>query len=172
MEFAIDQAGKPHLRHPDRPVLYFNLTNTQGLVVCIVSAAHACVGVDAEAVDRTADYVGLSERFFSPREAAALVSAPPEERPRRFFTCWTLKESYVKARGAGLAIPLDRFAFDVSDDREITFSSIDDDARAWRFAVLDVASAYLTAVAVRTGGPPLSLRTARVSAAGISEQLS
>jgi 4'-phosphopantetheinyl transferase len=171
LRFASDPSGRPYLQHPDRPLLHFNLTNTPGLVVCVVSAAHAYVGVDAEAVDRTADYVGLSKRFFSPQEAAALVGAAPAERPRRFFDCWTLKESYVKARGEGLALPLDRFAFDVSDDRDITFSSADDDARAWRFALLDVSSAFVAAVAARTGGAPLSLRTARLSAAAVSEQL-
>jgi hypothetical protein len=60
----------------------------------------------------------------------------------------------------------------VSNDREITFSSVDDDAHAWRFALLDVSSAYMTAVAARTDGAPLSLRTARLSAAAVSEQLS
>lgn len=171
LRFASDLAGRPYLKYPGRPLIHFNLTNTPGLVACVVSAAHPCVGVDAEAADRTADYIGLSRRFFAPVEAAALAGTAPDDRPRRFFACWTLKESYVKARGTGLALPLDRFAFDVANECEIAFSSADDDARAWRFALLDLSPAYVIAVAARTGGPPLSLRTSRLSAVDLAERL-
>jgi 4'-phosphopantetheinyl transferase len=163
--FAAGPHGKPRIVHPAvTPSLHFNLANTRGLVVCAVSAAHESLGVDAERFDRTVDPVEIAGRFFSPPEAQALGALPASEQSRRFFTYWTLKESYVKARGLGLALPLDKFWFLVEDDAiGVGFAAeLEQDATRLRFALLDAPPSHLIAVGVDTGGAPLSLRAARV----------
>jgi 4'-phosphopantetheinyl transferase len=55
--------------------------------------------------------MAVAERFFSPLEVDALRRLPDHARRDLFFRYWTLKESYIKARGPGLAIPLDAFWF-------------------------------------------------------------
>ena len=76
------------------------------------------LGVDTESVvARDADIDGL-DRYFAPEESAALLALPPRERRRRFFELWTLKESYIKARGMGLAIALDAFRFELGGERQ------------------------------------------------------
>jgi len=163
--FSGDASGKPHITHPAVvPTLHFNLSNTPGLVACAVRVAPAPVGVDAERTERVVDYIGLAKRYFSPSEARALDALPSSDRPRRFFTYWTLKESYVKAKGLGLTIPLDRFSFIVQDDEvRVAFdASLADDERCWRFASLDVPPCHLIGVAANTGGAPLSLRATHI----------
>ena len=54
------------------------------------------------------------DHVVAPTEIAALRALPDAERQRRFFDYWTLKESYIKARGLSLALPVDRFAFTLS----------------------------------------------------------
>lgn len=90
---------------------YVNLSHTDGLVA--VAAARTPVGVDVEDAERRGRTVELADRFFAPAEAKALRALPEAEQRERFFALWTLKESYIKARGLGLAIPLASFAFDL-----------------------------------------------------------
>jgi len=76
-------------------------------VVCVVSVAHQPLGVDAARIDRETDNIPLPERYFSASEVRGLRALPLCEQAQSFFAYWTLKESYVKARGLGLLLPLD-----------------------------------------------------------------
>ena len=110
--FAIGERGKPSISEPAAASgWHFNLSNTRGLVVCAVSGVHSRLGVDVERLDRSNDLLALADRYFSPLEVAELRALPSSEQPSRFFDYWTLKESYIKAHGLGLAIPLDSFSF-------------------------------------------------------------
>jgi 4'-phosphopantetheinyl transferase len=162
--FAINEHGKPRISSPAvTPPLYFNLANTPGMVVCVVSVAHEPLGVDAERIDREAGAIGLAERYFSASEVRRLRSLPACEQPRRFFAYWTLKESYIKARGLGLALPLDQFSFLLDEEISVVFDrTLDDDAARWRFALLDAPPHHMIAVGVETGGAALSLRATQV----------
>jgi len=83
----------------------FNLTHAGDLAVLALSAES--VGVDLELV-RPIDWRKISARYFHPGEQAYLLSsADPLES---FFWIWTLKESYVKAEGSGLSVPLGKFS--------------------------------------------------------------
>ncbi len=113
--FATGAHGKPYVAHPrlTRPI-HFNVSHTPGLVACVVSVVHEAVGVDVERSHALAAAMPVAERYF----AAHPRSRPSERSPRpislrRFVACWTLKESYIKARGLGLTLPLDQCAFRV-----------------------------------------------------------
>ena len=84
---------------------------------------------------------------------------------------WTLKESYIKARGLGLALPLDQFAFTIpTTDSRISFMSAVGDERRWRFASVAAPSGYLIAVGAETGGAALNLRAQAFSPAHLSRR--
>jgi 4'-phosphopantetheinyl transferase len=164
--FAEGAHGKPYIEGPRvAPRIHFNLTNTPGLVACAVSVAHEELGVDAEYLERRGETVSIADSFFSDFEVRALRALPLAEQQRRFFSYWTLKESYIKARGHGLALPLDQFSFHLGDGGEIgiTFDPrLGDEPARWRFALVDASPAHLLAVGVSTGGAPLSLRMTKV----------
>jgi 4'-phosphopantetheinyl transferase len=122
---------------------------------------HAEIGVDAEWLGRPCDAAELARRFFSPDEARSLEALSETERHDRFFRYWTLKESYVKARGLGLSIPLDRFSILLDEEplRLHVDSALGDYGSRWRLAQLR-APAHLVAVCVDSGGAPLRVRAA------------
>jgi len=161
--FEAGDHGKPTISAPPvRPSIHFNLANTPGLAVCVVSVAHQTLGVDAERIDREAENIRLAERHFSVSEVRGLLALPPCEQTQRFFAYWTLKESYVKARGLGLVVPLDQFSFLVEDEISVEFGTRwDDDASSWRFALLDAPPHHIIAISVKTSGAALSLRATR-----------
>ena len=163
--FAEADHGKPFLvGPPSLPPIHFNLSNTQGLVVCAVSLWHEGLGVDAEFMGRTGETVSIANHFFSALETEALLALPEQRQDERFFSYWTLKESYIKARGLGLALPLDQFSFllDAGDGIRIRFDPrLSDEPSRWRFELLRASANHLIAVGVDTGGLPLSLRAVR-----------
>jgi 4'-phosphopantetheinyl transferase len=163
--FAARGHGRPRVTQPVvTPRVHFNLANTPGLVVCAVSVAHKRLGVDVERIDRKIDAIGLAEHNFSRSEVRALRALPASDQTGRFFALWTLKESYSKARGLGLALPLDQFSFLVNDDQiGAAFDPrLADDPMSWRFALLDVPPKHIIALSVQTGGTPLSLRATAI----------
>lgn len=149
--FTCNAYGKPSIAAPVSTGLEFNLSHTDGLVVCAVTWGRA-VGIDVERLDRRPDALELAQRFFAPAEARALEPLPPEECQTRFLQFWTLKEALIKARGTGLSMPLDRFAFRLAAGQppQITFDAqLGESPGDWQFAQLRVGAAHLIALAVR-----------------------
>lgn len=164
--FARDAYDKPSVCGPSgAPWPRFNLSNTEGLVACAVSTTVPLLGVDVEPTTRRIEVAELADRFFSPVEAADLRSQPPALQAMRFFTYWTLKESYIKACGQGLSIPLDQFTFHLAASGEITVSfdpRLADDPAAWRYRLFRASDHHLAAVAARVGpGRELIVKAAR-----------
>lgn len=152
--FAINPYGRPSIA-PGLALarrIEFNVSHTDGLVVMAV-ACERTIGVDVENVRvRKAD-IGGAERYFAEAEVAALRALPRERQQDRFFQYWTLKESYIKARGLGLSIPLDRFAFDLDDVTGIRLTiapSLGDSPGRWRFWQLQLGHEHLAALCAET----------------------
>ncbi|MEK7703154.1 MAG: 4'-phosphopantetheinyl transferase superfamily protein [Nitrospirota bacterium] len=91
--------------------LSFNISHTNGLIIVGVANAVA-IGVDVENTNRVT-MLEIADRVFSAEEVAKMRTLSKEEQVGRFFTLWTLKESYVKARGMGLRFPLKQIAFEI-----------------------------------------------------------
>jgi 4'-phosphopantetheinyl transferase len=143
--------GKPFIANDQYTELYFNLSHTQGLIACIVSYRQA-VGIDVERYKQLADFDALCQTAFSPLEVADILSLKKRSvQEQRFFTYWTLKESYIKARGVGLSIPLQQFSFieTIAEKWELQcHSSMMDDGKNWWFSSTKLNDYFLaTAVA-------------------------
>lgn len=102
--------GKPYL--PDYPLIHFNLAHSETMV--LVAFADAEVGCDIE-YTKKAD-MELAKHCFRPEEYAYLAGLAKEAQDSAFFRLWTLKESFLKATGMGMELPMHTFGFDVSGD--------------------------------------------------------
>jgi 4'-phosphopantetheinyl transferase len=158
--FGQNDHGCPFVLEPRSAAhLSFNLSNTTGLVACLVCRDRE-VGVDVEPLERRGETVQIADRFFSPFEVQALRALPAEEQRPRFFEYWTLKEAYIKARGMGLALPLDQFSFHL-EARPIQISfgpKLIDDPASWQFEQFRPTGEHLIAAALRRQGPDLPIQ--------------
>ncbi len=151
--FGRNAYGRPHVEAPEHGrTLHFNLSHTDGLVALAVSEAPD-IGVDVEMVARRLDCDRLAPRVFAPAELEAYARLAAGERRSAFFVLWTLKEAYIKARGMGLSLPLDGFAFDISGpEPSITFNArCPDDAERWRFRHFAPTPGHRAALAMPAG---------------------
>ena len=165
-QFATNPYGRPEVANEGAEArrIAFNISHTAGLIVLGVALGRA-IGVDVENLHAQRPAVEIADRFFAVDEVAALRALPVEDQEHRFFEYWTLKESYVKARGMGLSIPLDGFAFDVEERGQIRFTidpSLGDSAARWMFWQFEQESQYLMALCVaRSHGNTYSLQLRR-----------
>ena len=154
LTFRIGPHGKPALDGPPAAErLEFNVSHSGNLALCAVARARA-VGVDVEAIRPDFASLDVARRFFSGTEFAALEALPRGERVAAFFACWTRKEAYMKARGTGIALGLDRFEVSLAPDRPAALLATHDEPAAaahWRLAALDPGDGY--AGAIVTEGP-------------------
>lgn len=147
--FITNDYGRPEIDMPrDARWLRFNVSHTNGLIGMIVARDRE-VGVDVEDRDRTGRLLNVADRYFSPSEVEALHALPEEEQLERFFLYWTLKESYIKARGMGLAIPLGHFSFAFEDAITIDFDPrLEDDPSRWQFTAMSFGRRHALAAGI------------------------
>src|SRR5205814_8583301 len=103
----------------------------------------------------------IARRFFSEQEASALAALPVPLQRDAFFACWTRKEAYIKARGEGFSLPLDRFdvAFLPGEAARLIHTRPDPaEAARWDLRNVDVAEGYKAALAVEGSGWNLTCR--------------
>lgn len=152
--FSRNRRGRPEVEGPGgKRFVRFNLSNTQGLVACAVTRA-VDIGIDVEDVTRSGDFEALAERCFSALERQSLRRLPSRARRRRFFEYWTLGEAYIKARGLGLEIPLDKFSFCLDEGPEVRIEcepELGDRAEDWQFRRYRLGRRHQMALAVRCG---------------------
>ena len=153
-QFLHGEHGRPEIAGPGTAELRFNLTHTRGLAACIVTRRAAC-GIDAEYLEARSHSEAVADRMFSAAEAETLRRLGEPERLRHFYTCWTLREAYVKARGIGMGFATRALAFAVRDGETIALSAaaaIEPRASDWQFRVLQPGENHLLAIAIDTAG--------------------
>lgn len=165
--FTPNAHGRPFVARPGLPrPLHFNLSHTRGMLALTVSRT-ADAGCDVEWHPRRGDTVAIAHRYFAPAELADLRALPAHRQRARFFTLWTLKEAYIKARAMGLAISLQRFAFRVDEQevpRGVAFDEgFDDRAARWWFSRHDPTPEHALALAWGVEGVAPALRVHRLA---------
>lgn len=155
--FVCNAYGKPAVANHGRQAagISFNLSHSRQLVVLGVGCGQA-LGIDAENLNDRQAPVDLAQRYFCAGEAQALAACPSALRAERFYRYWTLKESYIKARGMGLSIPLDQFGFDFGAGGQIAMSmqaGLGDQAARWRFWQWRPAATALVALCAQAATP-------------------
>ena len=170
--FIANAYGRPEIGHPDKHVrsINFNISHTNSLIMLGVTYNRS-LGVDVENYCTRKAPTDIADRFFAPDEVADLRALHGTRQYERFFEYWTLKESYIKARGVGLSIPLSQFSFRLSSGSAgLSLSmqpELNDHPSRWRFWQFRPAACYLAALCVEeTDATPRVIATKVVPLVG------
>lgn len=154
-ELARTEAGKPYVTGPRAIPFEWNLSHAGGLVVCALSASP--IGVDVEPRSRGDELVVSAPKMFSAVENAALDALPSSMRAARAVELWTLKEAYLKARGGGISVRLERFGIRAVEHGyalgDVTI--LNDEPADWQLEIRELsarAEPCVLAIAIRRGG--------------------
>lgn len=105
IKISYNSYGKPYI--DDVNDYRFNVTHSENHIVIAVSKKD--IGVDIEHMKK--DDEQIAKRFFTVEEYEYIYHNEDDRFTKRFYQIWTLKESYIKALGKGLSIPLNSFEF-------------------------------------------------------------
>lgn len=151
IQFATNEYGKPSIVSPASGIdLYFNLAHSGDLALYAFSIGRE-VGVDVEYMRTGIDYEELAHHYFSPYENEQLQTLPISVREEAFFSCWSRKEAYIKARGKGLSLPLDQFDVSLIPGKPALLLASREDAEAtahWMLHALYPGPRYAGALVV------------------------
>ena len=150
ISFDHTATGKPFLSDDRREQrLRFNLSHS-GEWAIIALALSTEVGIDIEQIDSDVSVEAVAERVFSDSELEALQEVPLEQRTVAFFSAWTRKEAYLKARGEGIAERLRNISISIDSEQppiRLTDSMDPCAALRWRLYSLDITPGYAAALA-------------------------
>ena len=117
--------GKPYLK--EYPLIHFNISHCMGLAVLAIG--DCTVGIDAECVRPYRE--PLLKRVLSDAELRQMKEAGESER----------EESYVKAVGCGITVPLQDISFQIGKNGEIACEKTGWSFRQWKLAEKYIVSA-------------------------------
>jgi 4'-phosphopantetheinyl transferase len=158
-QYVPRSGGRPEIRTPLGRIdnLRFSLSHTRGVVACAVADSSAgpwgSVGIDVEWVRSLPDMDRLARDHFAEAELRALRALPAPQRPARFFSLWTLRQAWGKAR-CGVRAPLEDhpvFGFDETGTiPHATFSpGMAEINGRWRFWLQGFDDQHVVALAAR-----------------------
>lgn len=107
LSIQTDDNGKLFIENSN---LNINLSHSGTKAICAIS--NKVIGCDIERVeDKNNDLIKIAQRYFSEDEKRIITEQNSNDF---FFSLWTLKESFIKAIGLGLKLPLNDFSVDFS----------------------------------------------------------
>lgn len=113
MEYEFGEWGKPILKY--QPCIHFSLSHSGDYAICSIGEKR--VGNDIEGVRY--GRLKVADRFFAQEELDWMYAVQDEEEiTQRMFRIWTMKESFLKATGKGISLPLNEFALLVDEEND------------------------------------------------------
>lgn len=106
----ISESGKPLPIHN----IAFNLSHSKDTVGLVIGGSNE-LGLDIEFNNPKRNYLDIVKNFGSESELFEFNNTDPESRADKFYSQWSLKESFSKATGQGLNQTLKEIEFNLKD---------------------------------------------------------
>lgn len=131
MQYSTNEYGKPYFINAKE--LHFSISHSGDYAMVVLSDKE--IGCDIQQIKDI--NMGIADRFFTADEREYVKSTGD------FFRIWTYKESFIKAVGKGLAIPLNSFTI---KGLETDKPYCEYEGKIYRFKEFDNINGYCIAV--------------------------
>lgn len=141
IEYSFNSQNKPFIKDSN---MHFSFSHSSEIAICGITSSHS-IGIDIEKII-SIDFQSIISTFFSLEEIQAISSLEEKDKTIGFYSIWTAKEAYGKARGVGITYPLTRITIPIyhSNNRRVVVRGIDDDIWVlWRFLYQDHTGKYI-----------------------------
>ena len=149
--FSYAANGKPALAASlGRSDIQFNLSHSHEYALLAV-ARTTRLGADIEFIKQDVAMDEIASSFFSPDECRTVASLPAENRLHAFYTCWTRKEAYLKAKGVGLSLAMNSFDVACAPSIPPALLRVDgclEEPSRWRVYDLETPRQYVAALVI------------------------
>lgn len=135
-----DIYGKPFF--VNLPDIHFNISHSGKY--CVAAFSTSPVGIDVEKI--CTPFMDIADSVFNLEEQDYLHSLDERTQPGAFFELWTLKESYIKAVGKGMQIPLDAVYAEKKSDNLFTIRCLSEQYPYLAYVAKDFDTEYRLAV--------------------------
>lgn len=150
IELVYGKRGKPALAPGlASSGLRFNISHHDEFAIYAFAFGRE-VGIDIEEIRYIPDADDVASFIFSPHERELYKALDAPDKMRGFFNCWTRKEAFIKALGAGLSYPLDSFDVSLAPDEPARFIHVNgasDIDCGWRLHAFEPQPGLVAAVA-------------------------
>ena len=144
--FTYNKYGKPDIKPEHNPGnIKFNVSHSANLAIYAISQNRE-IGIDLEYIREVRAADKIIGRFFTQQETDFYYSQSEDKRELAFFTLWTRKEAYSKARGMGIGLPSKEFDLNLVPTAEISTTDIKTESK-WSLIDIEIDEDYLAALA-------------------------
>ena len=145
IEFSYNKYGKPGIRSEHNlENIKFNVSHSKNLVVYAITQNRE-VGIDLEYIRKVNKADKIVKRFFTEEEAKFYDSQPEDKKELAFFTLWTRKEAYSKARGMGIGLPGKKFDLNLIQRAQSNITK--NNESDWSLIDIEIDPGYFAALA-------------------------
>lgn len=131
MLYSANEFGKPYFSNAED--LHFSISHSGNYAMVVMSDTE--IGCDIQQIKEV--NIGIADRFFTADESKYVRSTED------FFRLWTLKESFIKAVGKGLSMPLNSFCIKGLDTAE---PYCEYEGKLYKFTEFDKPNGYRAAI--------------------------
>jgi 4'-phosphopantetheinyl transferase len=154
IRFNYSKKGKPRvssiMNNANNTKIAFNMSHSENMALFGITKCSS-VGIDIEYIRPIIDIDSLIKRFFTQNEYILINSLKKDEKLKKFFDIWTLKESYLKATGEGIAgLKNIEVSFDIKSSPHILYKNKPLSSDSWKFTSFTPASGYTAAISLNT----------------------
>jgi len=155
VELYYQRQGKPYLPESlNQAPIHFSMAHSHQLAVYAFVHARE-IGIDLEYAQPMPGLWQTAAAFMSEHELSLLSALPADQQQQAFYLCWTRKEAYIKARGVGLAQPLEQLDVSMTPGKPARLLSVEgkpDETWRWAMQSFTPAAGYVAALAVEGYG--------------------